>query len=59
MLKTILIGFGNIAANYADDIFMQKWFKYSTHLQVLRDHPDFYLKAIVDKNRIALDKAKC
>ena len=22
--KTILIGFGNIAANYADDIFMQK-----------------------------------
>ena len=58
MLKTILIGFGNIAANYADDIFMQKWFKYSTHLQVLRDHPDFYLKAIVDKNRIALDKAK-
>ncbi len=58
MLKTILIGFGNIAANYADDIFMQKWFKYSTHLQVLRDHPDFYLKAIVDKNRNALDKAK-
>ena len=58
MLKTILIGFGNIAANYADDIFMQKWFKYSTHLQVLRDHPDFYLKAIVDKNRLALDKAK-
>ena len=58
MLKTILIGFGNIAANYANDMFMQKWFKYSTHLQVLRDHPEFYLKAIVDKNRLAVDKAK-
>ncbi len=58
MLKTILIGFGNIAANYADDIFMKKWFKYSTHLQVLRDHPDFYLKAIVDENRLAFNKAK-
>ncbi len=58
MLKTILIGFGNIAANYADDIFMQKWFKYSTHLQVLRDHPEFYLKAIVDENNFALNKAK-
>ena len=56
--KTLgIIGFGNIAANYADDIFMQKWFKYSTHLQVLRDHPDFYLKAIVDKNRIAMIKS--
>ena len=58
MLKTILIGFGNIAANYADDIFMQKFFRYSTHLQVLKDHPDFYLKAIVDKNTVALNKAK-
>ena len=58
MLKTILIGFGNIAANYADDLAMKKWFKYSTHLQVLDDHPDFHLKAIVDNNIIALEKAK-
>ena len=58
MLKTILVGFGNIAANYADDICMQKWFKYSTHLQVLTEHPDFYLKAIVDNNILALEKAK-
>ena len=58
MLKTILIGFGNIAVNYADDLSMKKWFKYSTHLQVLDDHPDFYLKAIVDNNIIALEKAK-
>ena len=58
MLKTILIGFGNIAANYADDICMQKWFKYSTHLQVLNKHPDFYLKAVVDNNIFALEKAK-
>ena len=58
MLKTILIGFGNIAANYADDICMQKWFKYSTHLQVLTEHPDFYLKAVVDSSIVALEKAK-
>ena len=32
----------------------------SNTLRICRfgDHPDFYLKAIVAKNRIALDKAK-
>lgn len=58
MLKTVLIGFGKIASNYASDKSMQKWFKYSTHVQVLVDHPEFSLTAVVDQNRTALLKAK-
>tara|TARA_Y100001970_G_scaffold275247_1_gene376228 strand:+ start:4694 stop:5698 length:1005 start_codon:yes stop_codon:yes gene_type:complete len=58
MLKTILIGFGNIAANYADDKCMKKWIKYSSHIQVLKDNPNFLVKAVVDSKLSALKKAK-
>ena len=58
MLKTILIGFGNIAANYADDKCMKNWIKYSSHIQVLKDHPNFSLNAVVDIKLEALKKAK-
>ena len=58
MLKTLLIGFGNIAANYSDDKCMKNWIKYPTHIQVLKDHPKFTLRAVVDKKLDALKKAK-
>ena len=58
MLKTILIGFGNIAAGYSNDNTMNKYIKYATHVQVLKDHPDFVLKVVVDKDKNALLEAK-
>ncbi len=58
MLKTILIGFGNIAAGYSNDNTMNKYIKYATHVQVLKDHPDFILKVVVDKDKNALLEAK-
>ena len=33
---------------------MNKYIKYATHVQVLKDHPDFVLKVVVDKNKNAL-----
>ena len=58
MLKTVLVGFGKIAAGYSKDKRMQKFFKYSTHAQILRDHPDFLLEAVVDNDHKSLNEAK-
>src|SRR3990172_951936 len=46
--KTALIGFGRIAAGYADDPSIARWYSYATHAQVLRDHPAFDWVAVVD-----------
>lgn len=47
-LRTVLVGFGRIAAGYAHDRRMARWFPYATHAQVLRAHPDFDWCATVD-----------
>ena len=46
--KTVLIGFGRMAAGYADDPANARWYSYATHAQVLRDHPAFDWVAVVD-----------
>ncbi len=48
MFKTLLLGFGNISANYANDDKMSKWFPYSTHIQVLKEHPNFEIRAVIE-----------
>ncbi len=48
MFKTLLIGFGNISANYADDEKMSKLFPYSTHIQALKEHSSFDIRAVID-----------
>lgn len=47
-VKTAVIGFGKIAAGYADDPAQTRWYPYATHAQVLRDHPEFEWQAVVD-----------
>jgi predicted dehydrogenase len=56
-LKTVLIGFGKIAAGYAGDEIMARHFPYATHAQVLRDHPLFDWEAVVDPSEGALRQA--
>lgn len=51
--KTVLIGFGKIAAGYAKDSASAKIFPYSTHIQVLQDHNSFQLVAVVDPDEKA------
>ena len=58
MLKTILIGFGNIAAGYAKDKAMSKIIEYSTHVKVLKEHPNYYLNTVVDIDENKLIEAR-
>lgn len=55
-LKTILVGFGNIAEEMAHDSIKAKSTAYATHAQVLRDHPDFDWVAVVDPSA---EKREC
>jgi predicted dehydrogenase len=57
-LKTVLIGFGNIAEGFSHDTLYSKYWKYPTHASVLKDHHGFYWDAVVDTSKRALEKAK-
>lgn len=57
-LSTVLIGFGKIGAMYADDPVMRQYYRYSTHAQVLAEHPDFSWDAVVDLSDEALEHAR-
>lgn len=48
--KTVLVGLGQIAAQYADDPAMQETVTYATHAQVLADHPAFSWIAAIDSS---------
>jgi len=55
---TVLIGFGRIAQGYASDPVMAQQFAYSTHAQVLRDHPRFAWRAVIDPSEAACQSAR-
>lgn len=57
-LRTAIIGFGKIGAGYADDPVMARHIRYSTHVQVLSEHPAFDLVAVVDPSQEARDLAR-
>lgn len=56
--RTVLIGYGKIASSYAHDKKTKKFYKYSTHSEVLAAHPDFELGAVVDIDQEVLEIAK-
>lgn len=47
-LRTVLIGAGKVAVGYTLDPYYSRWYKYSTHAEVLAAHPDFHWVATVD-----------
>lgn len=47
-LRTVLVGAGRVGVGYATDRAMARHFRYSTHAQVLADHPSFDWVATVD-----------
>lgn len=57
-LKTVIIGFGGIAAGYAKDTLMHRYYPYATHAQVLKDHPQFEWVGIVESDPIVAATAK-
>lgn len=46
--RTCIVGFGKIAAGYAKDPAMARHYRYTTHSQVLQNHPRFQWIAAVD-----------
>ena len=57
-LRTILVGFGQIAAGLGRDARMAEYFPYATHAQVLRDHPAFDWLGVVDPDEAAQRRAR-
>ena len=57
-LKTLLIGFGNVAEKIGDDRMMGKFIKYQSHAQVLDAHPNFHWDAVIDSDKNRRDVAK-
>ena len=56
-LRTVLIGFGQIAAGLQTDAHMARYFSYATHAQVLAGHPDFQWLGVADPNAEACQAA--
>jgi predicted dehydrogenase len=52
-LKTLLVGFGRIAALYSEDPLYNKRVKYATHAQALSAHKSFDWIAVVDASEKA------
>ncbi|MGE4562817.1 MAG: Gfo/Idh/MocA family oxidoreductase, partial [Rhodospirillales bacterium] len=57
-LRTIVIGFGQIADGLRHDARMAEYFSYATHAQVLDAHPGFDWLGVVDPSDAALDAAQ-
>lgn len=57
-LRTLVVGFGGIAAGLAADSQMARYFRYATHGQVLRDHPGFEWTSVVDPDPVAREAAR-
>ena len=47
-LRTVIVGLGKVGATYADDPKTARYYPYSTHAQVLAEHPAFAWEAAVD-----------
>ena len=58
ILKTLLVGFGNVAEKISNDKKMKKFIKYQTHAQVLQDHPFFICDAVVEIDASRREVAK-
>ena len=58
ILKTLIVGFGNVAEKISNDKKMKKFIKYQTHAQVLQDHPFFICDAVVEIDASRREVAK-
>jgi predicted dehydrogenase len=51
--RVALVGFGRMAAGYASDLAMAKYYRYAAHAQVLRDHPRLDWRVVIESDPIA------
>ncbi len=57
-LRTIVVGFGQVASGLGRDPRMARYFEYASHASVLAAHPAFDWQGVVDPNPTALDDAR-
>ncbi|MAN80502.1 MAG: hypothetical protein CMF64_08935 [Magnetovibrio sp.] len=57
-LRTLVVGFGQVASGLSRDPRMAAHFKYASHAAVLDAHPTFDWQGVVDPNTAALDDAR-
>lgn len=57
-LRTVVVGFGQIAAGLVQDARMARWFRYATHAQVLCEHPAFDWRGVADPTAAARESAR-
>ena len=55
--RVALLGFGRMAAGYAEDPIMARHYPYAAHAQVLRDHPRLDWKVVVEPDPLARQTA--
>ena len=56
--RVALAGFGMMGQGYGQDQKMATYYKYTTHAQVLRDHPLMNWRLVIDVNEQACELAK-
>lgn len=58
MLKVAIIGFGQIAQSYSEDLLLKKYYQFVSHVEVVIDHPLLSLCVVVDPSPERLQVAK-
>ena len=56
--RTLLAGFGQIAAGYATDPVMARHYRYASHAQVLSEHTAFMWDSVIDPDERAREHAR-
>ena len=57
-LRTVVIGFGQVADSLGDDPRMRRYFREASHAEVLSTHPSFDWDAVVDPSESARLRAR-
>lgn len=57
-LRTVMVGFGQVADTLGDDKRMRRYFHDASHAEVLSKHPAFEWDAVVDPSEAALQRAR-
>lgn len=57
-LRTVVVGFGQVADTLGDDARMRQYFRDASHAEVLAKHPTFDWDAVIDPSEDALRRAR-
>lgn len=56
--RAALIGYGQIGGKYSHDLRMARHYRFSSHAQVLQEHPEYSWEVLIDTDTDALAQAR-